>query len=269
MNHLQRELAPINADAWAAIDAEASRSLRHYLAIRPLVDFSGPHGWAYSAHSLGRVERLPGSAGGGELAGLRRVLPLVELRHPFTLSRDEIDSVERGADDYDLRPVVEAAQRAAVGEDRLVLDGHAPAGITGITQASSEPPLAISDDYDQYPGIVARAVARLRAAGIAGPYGIALGSRCYTGVIETTEHGGYPVLEHIRLIVGGPVIWAAATDGAVVISQRGGDYRIVCGEDFSVGYTGHDQSSVQLYIEETVTFQVVEPRAAVLLRYPA
>lgn len=269
MNHLQRELAPISGDAWAAIDAEASRSLRHYLAMRPLVDFSGPHGWSHSAHNLGRVERLSVTGAEGVVAGLRRVQPLVELRHPFTLSREEIDTVERGAEDYNLQPVVQAAQRAAATEDRLVLDGHAPSGIAGIAQASPEAPLTISDDYDQYPGIVARAVARLRAAGIAGPYGIALGTRCYTGVIETTEHGGYPVLEHIRLIVGGPVIWAPAVDGAVVISQRGGDYRIVCGEDFSIGYASHDQSSVQLYIEETVAFQVVEPRAAVVLRYPA
>ena len=34
----------------------------------------------------------------------------------------------------------------------------------------------------------------LRAAGVGGPYAIALGARCYTGVIETTERGGYPVL---------------------------------------------------------------------------
>ena len=33
--------------------------------------------------------------------------------------------------------------------------------------------------------------------GIDGPYGLALGPDGYTGVIETTEHGGYPVFDHL------------------------------------------------------------------------
>ncbi len=60
-----------------------------------------------------------------------------------------------------------------------------------------------------------------------GPYAIALGPRCYTGVVETTERGGYPVFEHLRMILGGPVVWAPAVDGAVVLSQRGGDFELV------------------------------------------
>ena len=127
----------------------------------------------------------------------------------------------------------------------------------------------ISDDYRQYPGVVARAVALLRGAGVGGPYAIGLGPRCYTGVIETTEHGGYPVLEHIRLILGGPVVWAPAVDGAVVVSQRGDDFRLVGGEDFAIGYAGHDGDAVRLYLEESFTFEVIEPRAAVSLVYPS
>ena len=96
--------------------------------------------------------------------------------------------------------------------------------------------MAISDDYTQYPEHVAKAVAALRAADVAGPYAIALGARCFTGVTETTEHGGYPVFEHLRQILDGPVVWAPAVDGAVVLSQRGGDFELTIGEDFSVGY---------------------------------
>ena len=129
--------------------------------------------------------------------------------------------------------------------------------------------MPISEDYDEYPGIVAGAVATLRAAGVAGPYAVALGARCYTGVIETTEHGGYPVLEHIRLIVGGPVAWAPAVDGAAVVSLRGGDYELVCGQDFSIGYRSHSDTAVELYLEEAVTFVVRDDRAAVALVYQA
>jgi uncharacterized linocin/CFP29 family protein len=107
----------------------------------------------------------------------------------------------------------------------------------------------------------------LRSAGIGGPYGLALGPRCYTGVIETTEHGGYPLLEHLKLILGGPVVWAPAVDGAVVLSLRGGDYALELGNDIAIGYSSSDSSSVRLYLEESFTFNVLEDRAAVALRY--
>src|SRR6185436_13413896 len=109
-----------------------------------------------------------------------------------------------------------------------------PAQVAGMLPSSPHEPVVIGDDYNAYPGLVAAAVAKLRAAGVGGPYGIALGARCYTGVIETTEHGGYPVLEHIRLILGGPIAWAPAVDGAVVVSLRGGDFQLTCGQDFSI-----------------------------------
>jgi uncharacterized linocin/CFP29 family protein len=148
-----------------------------------------------------------------------------------------------------------------------VFHGSESANISGIAGATPHDPLRISDDYGAYPGIVARAVATLQRAGVGGPYAVALGPRCYTGVVETTELGGYPVLEHLRLITGGPVLWAPAVDGALVLSQRGGDFELTVGQDVSLGYLDHDEDSVRLYVEESFTFQVLTPEAAVHLSY--
>jgi uncharacterized linocin/CFP29 family protein len=112
------------------------------------------------------------------------------------------------------------------------------------------------------------AVARLRDAGVEGPYGIALGPRCYAGILETTEDGGYPVLERLRLILGGPVSYAPAVDGAVVVSLRGEDFELSCGQDLAIGYERDDADAVWLYIEESLTFHAHSPEAAVRLRYP-
>ena len=68
--------------------------------------------------------------------------------------------------------------------------------------------------------MVAGAIQVLRDAGVGGPYSVSLGSDVYTGVVETTEMGGYPVLEHLRLISGGPVLWAPTVNGALVLSTR-------------------------------------------------
>jgi uncharacterized linocin/CFP29 family protein len=75
------------------------------------------------------------------------------------------------------------------------------------------------------------------------------------------------VLEHLRLIAGGPLIWAPAINGSAVVSLRGGDYRITSGQDLSVGYLDHDAESVTLYFEESITFSNDSPEAAVALRY--
>src|SRR5262249_26973317 len=145
--------------------------------------------------------------------------------------------------------------------------GFPAAHITGIAETHANAPLPIGDNYSEYPGVVARAVAVLQATGIGGPYACALGPRCFTGGIETTQMGGYPVLEHLRLMLGGPVLWAPAVDGAVVMSTRGGDFELTVGQDTSIGYHEHDDEKVSLYLEETFTFQVLTPDAAVHLTY--
>jgi uncharacterized linocin/CFP29 family protein len=266
MNHLYRDLAPITGDAWSQIEDEAGRTLRHYLTARRVVDFSGPKGWEHSAEPTGRVDTIDTPSPNLE-ASLRRVQPLVELRAPFTMARSELDAVSRGANDPDLDPVRNAARQLALTEDAAVFEGYAAAGIAGIGQCSPHGPIGITDDYSDYPSLVARAVAILQSEGVGGPYALALGPRCYTGVIETTEHGGYPLLEHLRLILDGPALWAPAVDGAIVVSTRGGDFELVVGEDVSIGYLEHDADNVSLYLEESITFRVLSPEAAVPLRY--
>jgi len=266
MNHLLRELAPVSDKAWQAIEDEATRTLKHFLTGRRVVDFNASGDWTDDSIPRGRVEAVS-NAPEGVRAHLRVPQPLVEYRVPFSVGRDVLDSIERGANDPDLDNVVDAARRLAIAEDEAVFRGSRGAGITGIAEATAHPQLMVSDDYGDYPGHVARAVSMLQTAGVTGPYAVALGPRCYTGVTETTEMGGYPVLEHLRLIAGGPVLWAPAVDGAIVLSQRGGDYELHVGQDVSIGYDTHDTGSVYLYLEESFTFQVLTPEAAVHLAY--
>jgi uncharacterized linocin/CFP29 family protein len=267
MNHLMRELAPVTDAAWTQIDEEAARSLKLFLAARRLVDFIGPLGWSYSAVDTGRIEPVDGIPSGSVESVRRRVHPLVEHRAPFTLARDELDTVERGGNDPDLHAVIDAGRAAALAEDHLVFNGDPAAGIAWIITASPHEVVPIGNDYSDYPVRVAKAVTVLRSVDIAGPYAIALGTCCYTGVTETIEHGGYPVLEHLRQLLGGPVVWAPAIEGAVVLSQRGGDYALTVGQDFSVGYRDATGRSVDFYIEESIAFQVNTPEAAVHLAH--
>jgi uncharacterized linocin/CFP29 family protein len=266
MNHLLREKAPISDAAWAEIEEEATRTFKHFLTARRLVDFNGLDSWNTDAAPRGRVAKLS-EAPEGVKARIRAVQPLVEYKAKFSIDRRELSAIDRGARDANLDAVRDAARHLALAEDSAVFIGHESASITGITHATTNERLPISDNYSEYPGQVARAVALLQSIGVGGPYAVALGPRCFTGVIETTEFGGYPVLEHLRLIAGGPVLWAPAVDGAVVLSTRGDDFELTVGQDASIGYSSHDDDEVRLYLEESLTFQVLTPEAAVHLVY--
>jgi uncharacterized linocin/CFP29 family protein len=193
------------------------------------------------------------------------VLPIVELQAPFSVTREELRDADRGADDVDLDALDTAARLVATAENRAVFHGWAAAGVTGIAEASIHDPIPLGDDCARYPRHVARAVEALLSAGVGGPYGLALGPEAYTRVLETSENGGYPLLEHLRKILGGPLVWAPGVDGAVVVSQRGGDFLFDMGEDLSIGYDSHDADAVALYIVESFSFRVVTSDAAVAL----
>jgi uncharacterized linocin/CFP29 family protein len=52
----------------------------------------------------------------------------------------------------------------------------------------------------------------------------------------------------------------------VVLSQRGGDFLFESGQDLSVGYLDHDRDVVRLYLEQSFSFRVATPEAAVPLK---
>jgi uncharacterized linocin/CFP29 family protein len=264
MNHLLRSHAPISDAGWELLDEEARQRLTPALAARKVVDFSGPHGWEHSATNIGRTSPL-GSAPADGVTGLQRsVLPLVELRADLALSRAALRDADRGADDTDLSPLDSAAHRIALAENVAVFHGWQGA-ITGIAEASPHEPIPLGDPPDSYPRPVAGAVERLLCEGITGPYALALGREQYRRVVETAEHGGYPLLEHLRKILEGPIVWAPGVKGAVVLSLRGGDFVFESGQDLSIGYDSHDGDVVRLYLEESFSFHVATPEAAVAL----
>jgi uncharacterized linocin/CFP29 family protein len=267
MNHLLRSHAPISDSSWKLLDDEARERLTSPLAARKLVDFAGPRGWEYSATNLGRTETLKSAPCDGVSGVQRRVLPLVEVRAEFEVARAELRDADRGAADADLDELAKAAHQIAVAENIAVFHGWDGAN-TGIAEASPHEAIELGDVADAYPRPVAGAVRRLLHNGVSGPYAMALGGEQYQRVVETAEHGGYPLLEHLHKILDGPIVWAPGVTGAVVLSLRGGDFLFESGQDLSIGYDSHDDRVVRLYLEESFSFHVATPEAAVVLIAP-
>lgn len=263
MDNLHRKLAPISAAAWADLSEEATRTFKRHIAGRRVIDVDGPHGEDYAAVGTGRLASVKNPATGVQ-AEQYQTRNLVRLRVPFTLSRAEIDAVERGAEDADWDPLKEAAKKIAFAEDGLIFDGYAAGGIEGLRPASSNAPVKLPSDVVQVPDAISQAMTELRLAGVEGPYVVLLGAELFTQVNEESDHG-YPIKDHIVRVVGSEPIWAPAITGAVLMSTRGGDYTLYLGQDLSIGYLSHDATSVELYFQESLTFAPYTAEAAVSL----
>jgi uncharacterized linocin/CFP29 family protein len=262
---LKRELAPILPEAFELVDAEARRVLAQRLAARKLVDFRGPFGWEYASVGTGRLRLFATEPVKGVAIGQRTTQPLIEIRTPIVLDIAELDAAGRGADDLDLSPVVEAAERIASVEDGAVFHGYADGGISGIVQKCPHEPVRIPN-MAAWPLAVVQAKEVLRAAGVTGPYALAAGSREYDELAAGTEDG-YPILKIIeRQLIERPVVWAPALEGALLLSVRGADFELTVGQDLSIGYAYHEKHKVELFLTESFTFRVLEPQAAVSLR---
>jgi len=234
-NNLHRWLAPISDSAWQQIEEEAARTVKRSLAARRVIDVSGPLGYSFASVTTGHLAEIVAPADGVQAAS-RAVLPLVEVRVPFTLARSAIDDVARGSQDSDWQPVKDAATAVAHTEDRAVFEGYPAAGIAGIGPTASNPVIALPDDALNYPDAVARALTTLRLAGVEGPYALVLDAAAYTAVC-----GGY------------------------LLSTRGGDYELTIGQDISIGYLAHTDTAVELYLQETFTFAPYTAEASVYL----
>ena len=263
MNNLHRELAPISDAAWAEIEEETSRTIKRYLAARRVVDVHGPAGTGLSAVGTGHQRTIAAPAE-GVTARQREAKALAELRVTFELSRQMIDDVERGANDSDWQPAKDAARKIAFAEDRAIFEGYDAAGIVGVRQGTSNPKKPLPADVRKYPEALAQALSQLRLVGVNGPYSILLGADCYTELAETSDYG-YPVLEHVKRLVEGKIIWAPAIDGAFVVTTRGGDLALHIGQDVSIGYLSHTEAHIRLYLQETFTFLYLTSECAVAL----
>lgn len=261
MNNLHRELAPISSAAWSQIDEEVARTFKRSIAGRRVVDVKMPGGVELAGVGSGHKYAIAAPQPDVD-AKLREVKALVELTVPFELQRDAIDDVERGANNSDWQPAKDAAKQIAYAEDRAIFDGYKAAGIVGIREASSNAKLALPDNAGGYPAAISKALEQLRLAGVNGPYSVLLGTDAYTALSGGREEG-YPIIEHIRRIVDGEVIWAPALGGGSVLSTRGGDYELHLGQDLSIGYESHTDRIVRLYLRETLTFLMLTSEASV------
>ena len=171
----------------------------------------------------------------------------------------------RGTKNPDLDALKVAARKAAIFEETAIYKGFGGAGILGMLDASSHPPVPLSSDRNGFTESVELALLAIQKAEIGGPFALVLGTEPYKWLMAG-DPNAYPLRKRIQALVLGGIYWSPALEGGAVISRRGGDFEMTVGQDLAIGYKLHDAKEVELYFAESFTFRVLEPAAAVELK---
>src|SRR5262245_37354658 len=262
---LRRQHAPIAHASWEAIDEQAREVLTANLSARRVIDVSGPHGMEHAAVNLGRLDPGRVDAGGGVFYGIRKILPLVEVRVPFVLDLWQLEDAVRGARDPNLDPLIAAACKLATFVERAIYHGVAPAGIVGLSQASAHEALALGREAGGWAESIARAVVALKAAGEMPPYVLVAGPQVFQALDRSV--GQYPLRRQIEQLIEGSIVLAPYVGGAFLLpAQSDGDFELSLGQDVSVGFDHQEGQKIRLFMTESFTFRVIEPQAVVAFR---
>jgi uncharacterized linocin/CFP29 family protein len=265
MDLLKRNLAPINNEAWEEIETTAENILKTYLSARKFVDLTGPKGWDYAAEPLGRLYVPEGQGKDSPRYGIHQVLPLIEIRKSFKLEVWELDNILRGAKDVNLDPLEEATRQVAKFEEDAIYNGSEHANIKGMLDEIENTPINVKSKGDNFLAGINKAVTQFRNLGIGGPYNLVISPSIWESLIA--EFKGYPLKKHISDITGGKIIFSSSIQTALLITARDGDFELILGNDFSIGYESHNKKEVELFITESFTFRVLEPKAIIQFKF--
>ncbi len=261
MDILRRSLAPISDTAWEEINSQAKRILTTNLSARKIVDVDGPKGWDFAAVSLGRLD-IPDGQKGAVKYGIRQVHPLIETRATFNLNIWELDNLTRGAEDIDLSSLEDAAREMAKFEENTIYYGLKSMNIDGLKSSSEHQRLKYPANGEELLAVLTDGVNAFNKHGIEGPYSLVVSPEQWQ-ILEKHQRG-YPLEKQIKDLLGGSIVIGQNVKDAFLVSQRGGDFKLTLGNDFSIGYESHSGKVVTLYLTESFTFQVIDPAAVVV-----
>ncbi|MGL4628225.1 family 1 encapsulin nanocompartment shell protein [Cetobacterium sp.] len=253
MDFLKKELAPISANVWKDIEDRAREVLTTQLSARRFVKVTGPVGVGNGGLNTGRLALHKKD----DLAyGVYKVQPFVENRITFTLNRWELDNFDRGAKDIDYTNLDEALKKAAKFEEEAVYLGLDEACIVGLLKDESKLVDFGKTEEETIKNLM-YGVSKLRNTGFAkGPYALVVGLEKY--IYLNMVNLNNPLVKRLEKILGMPVIVSNNITGALLLPYDDENIELVLAEDFSLGYQGHTNKEVELFVTETFTFRIID-----------
>ncbi|MGW8314183.1 MAG: family 1 encapsulin nanocompartment shell protein [Bacteroidales bacterium] len=259
MNILKKTLAPITEKAWEEIELQSERIIQEFLTGRKIADVNGPHGIGLGAISTGRLLIPSNQSKQGINFGIREVIPIVEVRKPFSLDLWEIDNASRNAEDLDLSALEKAARQIASFEDEALYYGFDNNIAKGLVHANDVKPVEVKVNTTDFLQALSEQVNSLQMSGVEGPYTLVLPDKVWAKLVADST--AYPLPLLLKGVTGGNLIVHHHNKDIFLVSERGGDFELHLGQDISLGYEGYDTKKVKLFFTESFAYQIHGPEA--------
>ena len=265
MNHLLRQLAPISDAGWELLDDEARERLHGRAGGPPAGRLRRPARLAALGdqprpHRGGRRRRRPMASARAQ----RRVLPLVELRAEFSVSRAEL---RRQRPRRRRRRPRRSSTRPRSGSPSPRTSPSSTAGRRPASPASPRPrrskPQPLGDERRGLPALgrprgrgAARGRGRRPLRARPRPRRVHAGDRDRRARrLPAVRPPGEDPRRPDRLGARASRARSCSACAAATSSSSPG-------QDLAIGYSHHDADAVHLYLEESFSFVVATPEAA-------
>ena len=262
MDYLKKSAAPLSDEQWEQIDGRAKIILTSLLSGRRVAGVVGPYGRMTGAINEGRLAIHDDD---GLKYGVAIVKPFVETRIDFTMSKWELDSIDRGAMDTNWDPLDAAVRRAALFEEKVLYYGLPDAGIVGLLDSTAHPVLEFGNTPEEVLKSISKAILLIKDSYGKTPYSLVVGEEKWMQI--NSFEGFYSFSEKVsELLPGGVYVSKAMKDEAVMVPYDDDNIEFDIGEDFGIGYQDDDDKNIKLFVTERFTFRVLDKTLVVVFK---
>ncbi len=255
MDLLKQGMAPIPTEGWEEINDRAREVIVSQLTARSVLNVEGPKGLSANSITQGRLNPLVKAEKGEVRASLYDVVPLMETRVSFELSRWELDNILRGEKDAELDNLEAAAEKLALFEEDTIYNGNKAAGIKGLDEVAGTR-IKLGTDPNDIMKAVSEAVCALKDAYTEKPYDMIVSDEVLKRLNQMYQGG--LLRKNVEAVTGGAIIRSKAVKGGFLVPRDHEDLELTIGQDYSVGYEAHDTKNVQLFVMNSFTFRVLD-----------
>jgi uncharacterized linocin/CFP29 family protein len=272
-DYLQRDMAPLGPDEWAAIDQTVVRTAQSVLVGRRFISLVGPFGAGIEAlpndilagSGGGMVDLLGNQEGESLSIDRRRFLPLPLLYKDFWVHWRDLEASRQLGLPLDVGKAAAAASATAQAEDRLIFDGEASLDLPGLRTADGRQTLPMSDWATMGSAFtdVVEGVRVLTQAGFTGPYALAVSPRLYADLNRIFDDSGVLELEQVEKLARRGVYPTAVLPepSALLVDSGAQNMDLAVGVDLSTAYVESSNLNHRFRVVESLVLRMRRPGA--------
>lgn len=264
MDIFKRSLAPIPQAAWGEIDERAEAVINSLITTRKSLKTEGPFGLDKTSISTGRLNLVENKISKNVNIGKYEVLPLIETRVTFELSRWELDNVLRGAKDIDLESLEKAATDLALFEENVVYNGCKEANINGLVNDAGHK-IKLESDSQTILDKVSEALFLLKESFVNKPFNFVVSKELYKALNKI--HGAKLLRDLVKGMIGGEVYVSEVMKGGLLIPVNHDDIEFTVGQEYTIGYETHNDQDVKLFIMNSYILRVLDTNILVYFEF--